>query len=162
MLLPLKSPEEWFNHITGLSGWKCSLLIFPTSIQIALSFYVSSTVLRQNRNTDFLRYIYIYIYIFFFFCCWWCQTCFLVYFFPLPFKILIIYIKKNSQLLFANRYDPKVPPVSIIWLCEYLVWNSSSSLIICDANAAVKERKFQLLIVISKALCTLRKIHRSN
>ena len=58
----------------------------------------------QTRKTSEQACIYIYI----------CQTCFLVYFFPLPFKILIIYIKKNSQLLFANRYDPKVPPVSII------------------------------------------------
>ena len=39
-----------------MSGWKCSF--FPTSnIYITLYFNVSSTLLRKNRNTDFL-YIY--------------------------------------------------------------------------------------------------------
>ena len=126
ILLPLKSPEEWFNHVTSLSWWKCSLLIFPTSIQIALSFYVSSTVLRQNRNTDFLRYIYI-----FFFCCWWCQTCFLVYFFPLPFKILIIYIKKTVSCCLQTVATQKFLPfqssdfVNISFETHPQVWSSA-------------------------------------
>ena len=48
------------DHETGLSGWKCSF--FPTSnIYITLYFNVSSTLLRKNRNTDFLH-IYIDMY----------------------------------------------------------------------------------------------------
>ena len=34
--------------------------------------------------------------------------------FPLPFKILIVDITQNSQLLFAKSHDPKVPSVSTI------------------------------------------------
>ena len=63
-----KIPSRVRDHETGLSGWKCSF--FPTSnIYITLYFNVSSTLLRKNRNTDFL-YIYMYIYIFFFLPLW--------------------------------------------------------------------------------------------
>ena len=49
----IKIPWRVSDHETGLSGWKCSF--FPTSnIYITLYFNVSSTLLRKNRNTDFL------------------------------------------------------------------------------------------------------------
>ena len=64
-ILIIKIPWRVRVHETGLSGWKCSF--FPTSnIYITLYFNVSSTLLRKNRNTDFL---YIYIYICIFCCC---------------------------------------------------------------------------------------------
>ena len=50
----------------------------------------------------------LYIHIFFF--CWWCQTCFLVYFFPLPFKILIIYIKKTVSCCLQTVTTQKFLP----------------------------------------------------
>ena len=52
---------------TTLDESEVSLFFFPSSIYIALYFYISSTVLRKNRNTDFPSisiYIYIYIYIY--------------------------------------------------------------------------------------------------
>ena len=61
----IKIPWRVRDHETGLSGWECSF--FPTSnIYITLYFNVSSTLLRKNRNTDFL---YIYFFSSFVFCC---------------------------------------------------------------------------------------------
>ena len=52
-MLIIKIPWRVRDHETGMSGWKC--IFFPTSnIYITLYFNVSSTLLRKNRNTDFL------------------------------------------------------------------------------------------------------------
>ena len=40
--------------IKTIQDLKCSLCVFPISIYIALYLYVSRTVLRKNRNADFL------------------------------------------------------------------------------------------------------------
>ena len=55
--------------------------------------------------------IYIYIYFFFLLVV---SNMFSRLFFSSTFQNINHLYQKNSQLLFANRYDPKVPPVSII------------------------------------------------
>ena len=55
---------KYWNQGKKLHFHDESVVFFPTSnIYITLYFNVSSTLLRKNRNTDFL-YIYIYIYIY--------------------------------------------------------------------------------------------------
>ena len=46
------------DHETGLSGWKCTFFFPISNIYITLYFNVWSTLVRKNRNTDFL-YIHI-------------------------------------------------------------------------------------------------------